>query len=526
MKTLSTSILIVLAISLWQCSDHSASSSSSSESPDTIDSISQIVSKEITLPDTSFPSVERIKYTISIVDTSDAALTSTANLYAQVDGALTFRKGPQRDTDFGGHLDSVPSTFEVDWTFRTHEDYTLTKFGAWGGGTGWTGQPLYIQWPESYVKQFKQSQLMNDDCSGREIMVGSLAAKVYFIDFETGKASRTPIDVTNPIKGTISLDPTLNGNLYVGHGVPAHGEMGAMVIDLFKARRTHFFGPDPKAQRNWGAYDSSPIRVGQFLFRPGENGSIYKFVVSQGQLRLHTVLRYTAGGSAPGIEASMSVYGNYGFTADNAGNILCINLNTMHPVWHYKLPDDVDSTPVICVEDDGKAYLYTGCEVEHPGVTEAVFVKLDALTGREVWANHTPAQRANVGSKHFDGGYYSTALPGSGDCKDLILVNVVHNTSGMNGSFTAIERATGKTRYTTPLRYYAWSSPVGFMGPDNKMYVVTADCSGRLYLISGIDGKIITTSVVGANFESSPVVVGNSIVVGSRGNSIYRVTIK
>ncbi|MDE6782297.1 MAG: dehydrogenase, partial [Paramuribaculum sp.] len=428
---------------------------------------------EVVLPDTAYASAQRVKYSIEVIDTANSGiLESTADIYASAPGQFTFRGGERRDAAFGGRLDSVPSRFEVDWRFDTEEDYTATSVGTWGGGTGWTGQPLYVEWPDSCMRRFRSAGLVDGDFSGREIMVGSLAAKVYFIDFMTGKPSRPAIDVTNPIKGTISLDPTLNGNLYVGQGVPAHGKMGALVIDLNKGLMTHFFGPDPKAQRGWGAYDSSAIRVGQFLFRPGENGGVYKFLVEPGGLKLHSVLRYTVGGYAPGIEASMSVYANYGYVADNAGNVLCINLNTLNPVWYYKLPDDVDATPVICEEADRNIYVYTGCEVEHEGVAEARFVKLDALTGREVWVNHTPARRAELGEKHFDGGYYATALPGVGDCIDLIFTNVVRNNDDkMNGSFVAYDRATGHTRYSVKLRYYAWSSPVGFIGLDGEMYV-------------------------------------------------------
>lgn len=517
-------------IGMMGCSSASKPSSNGGDT-DSISDTAIVAAKpiqEVVLPDTAYASAGRVRYSIEIIDTAiSGTLVSTADMYASAPGQFTFRGGERREAAFGGRLDSVPSRFEVDWVFDTEEDYTETSVGSWGGGTGWTGQPLYVEWPDSCMRRFRSAGVIKSDFSGREIMVGSLAAKVYFIDFISGKASRTAINVTNPIKGTISLDPTLNGNLYVGHGVPAHGDMGALVIDLYKGRRTHFFGPDPRAQRRWGAYDSSAIRVGQFLFRPGENGSIYKFLVEPGGLRLHSVLRYTVGGVAPGIEASMSVYANYGYTADNAGNVLCINLNTLKPVWAYKLPDDVDASPVICEEADGRHYVYTGCEVEHADVTEASFVKLDALTGREVWVNHTPAKRAEIGEKHFDGGYYATALPGTGDCGDLIFTNVVRNADDkMNGSFVAYDRSTGRTRYAVKLRYYAWSSPVAFIGPNDEMYVVTGDCAGRLYLIRGKDGELIAVTQIGANFESSPVVVGNSLVVGSRGKSIYKITIK
>ena len=486
-----------------------------------IDSV--VISKIETLkmlPDTAYRSASNVKFDIQIPDTAiDGTLESLVDLYKNVPGALTFRGGSRRDANFGGVLDSVPSKIIVDWQFITDEDYAPTKYGAWGGGTGWTGQPLYVEWPDSLVADFKQA-------SKKEIIVGSLSGRVYFIDLESGKASRKAINTENPIKGTVSLDPTLNGNLYVGQGLSAHKTVGALVINLNKHEITHNFGPDPKARRRWEAYDSSPIRAGQFLFRPAENGTLYKFIIEPGSLKLHSALRYTVGGAAPGMESSMAVYRNYGFTADNAGNILCVNLNTLKPVWHYKLPDDIDATPVVVEEPDGGVYVYAGCEVEHAGVTNAVFAKIDALTGKEIWTNRTIANRANVGTKHFDGGYYATCLPGKGNCSDLIFANIVRNTKGQNGEFMAIDCKTGKTVYATPLKHYAWSSPVGFLTKDGKQYIVTGDCAGRIYLINGENGQIISTRQVGNNFESSPVVIGNSLVVGSRGNSIYKISVK
>lgn len=58
------------------------------------------------------------------------------------------------------------------------------------------------------------------------------------------------------------------------------------------------------------------------------------------------------------------------------------------------------------------------------------------------------------------------------------------------------------------------------------MFIVTGDCSGNLYIINASDGKIITSKRIGSNFESSPVVIGNSLVIGSRGNSIFKITLK
>lgn len=474
------------------------------------------------LPDTAYPSVSNVKVSVEIADSSTGEIDSLRDLYADAPGAFTFRKGQYRDADFGGTLDTVPSRLNIDWEFTTREDYTPTKHGTWGGGTGWTGQPLYVEWPDSVMQRFKAASL---PVAKREIMVGSLCGDVYFIDYVSGKATRPAVNTGNPIKGTISLDPGLNGNLYVGQGVAADLPARALTIDLYRNSITHQAGVDPKAPRGWNAFDSSPVRVGQFLFRPGENGVLYKYLVAPGNLTLHSAARYTAGGSGPGMEASMSVYLNYGYTADNRGNIICWNLNNLKPVWHYKLPDDTDCTPMICKEE-GHPYLYVGCEVEHAGVSKANYVKLDALSGKCLWVNETPAQRHDSGEKHFDGGFYATSLPGSADCKDLIFANVVANTSGQNGSFVAIDRATGTTRYSIPLRYYAWSSPVGFTTKKGEFIVVTFDCSGNGYIINGRTGDIISRQAIGANFESSPVVVGNTLVIGSRGARIYRLSLR
>jgi len=473
-----------------------------------------------------YESAKSVTFKVDYLESSiNSKINSLTDLYASAPGSFTFRKGIERQADFGGKVSGRPSEFTVDWTFHTQEDYTPTSVGSWGGGTGWTGQPLYVEWPDSLLKRMKASGAVKQDFSGKEIMVGSLFGSVYFIDYVTGKASREAIPVGNPIKGTISLDPTLNGNLYVGQGVPGQRPFGALAINLFDNKQFHFFAEDPKAQRRWGAYDSSPVRVGQFLFRPGENGTVYKLVAEPGKLTMHSALRYTVNGAAPGIESSMAVYANYGFTADNHGNILAINLDTMRPVWMYRLKDDIDATPVLAVED-GTPYLYVGCEIDIQDSGFAKFVKLNALDGTEVWQANIEGRRMNIDKKHFDGGFYSSALLGSGNAEGMIFANCVNNTSGQNGALVALDRKTGKIVYQTKLKYYAWSSPVGYTNENGEMYIVTGDCSGNLYIINATDGAIINSQRIGNNFESSPVVVGNSLVVGSRGNSIFKITLK
>ena len=520
-----------VALSLSACTGKgSGGAAAVNGGADTVDTAAAPASKvpEVRFADTVYASAGRVRHVVTIYDSvSPGRLASTADIYADAPGWLTFRGGPFRDTPQHGTVEGTPSEISVDWCFRTREDYTMTDYGAWGGGTGWTGQHLYVEWPDSCIAAFRREGHVNDHFTGREVIVGSLDGHVYFLDFESGQAVRPAISTgRNPIKGTPSLDPSLNGNLYVGQGVPAERPFGALTIDLHSHRVTQFVDEDSRAWRRWGAYDSSPVRVGQFLFRPGENGILYKYLVRPGELHLHSTLNYSVDGVAPGMEASMSAIGNYGYVADNHGNVLCVNLDSLHPVWHYAIGDDVDASPVLALEDD-VPYLYVCCEVDRRGSGPARMVKLDARDGREEWVNERPARRVEVETKHFDGGYYSTPLLGRGNCSHLLFAHCVLNDDDRrNGLFVALDRRDGSVAYERKLQTYAWSSPVSVESSDGRMFVVTADCFGNVYVLDGLSGEERCRKRVGHNFESTPVVVGNSIVVGSRGNGIYKLTLK
>ena len=461
------------------------------------------------LPDTLYPSAERVRYDVEIKDSSDLTLSSLESLYDGED-VLTFRKTLLRDANFGGKVTGTPATIDTAWVFHTYYNTEQTKYGIWGGGSGWTGQPLYHK-------------------KRNEIMVGSLCGRVYFIDYNTGKATRQTIDVTNTIKGTPSLDPTLD-NLYVGQGVPNHQPFGSLTIDLKKNQITDFFGRDPKARRGWNAFDSSPVVVGDFLFWPGENGCLYKFRRAQGKLTLAAALRYTINGSAPGVENSLCVYRNYGFFGDNHGNILAVNLNTMKPVWSYNNHDDIDGSIVCKVEND-TPYIYCGCEVDKQG-NEGIchIVKLDGRNGNRIWNLQIPCKRFTLGEKELDGGMYCTPLLGMGDCSHLLFANICRNGAdgkgAESGEMIAVDIQTGKIVHSTQLNQFAWSSPVGFLNEKNEMYIFTGDSGGTTYLIRAKTGEILCKKHFAHNFESSPLVIGNTAIVGSRQNGIYKFVIK
>lgn len=470
------------------------------------DSVSAVPTMEmLTLPDTLLASAEAVSFVVNVADSGDHRLKDFDDAYADKGLIGTFRGNALRDGRFGGQVKGEPDSVAVAWTFMTANSTVKTDLGEWGGGTGWTGQPLF---------------------NGSEVMVGSLCGMVYFIDFQTGKQSREPFDAGNTVKGTMGLDPEWP-NLYVGQGVSNHNAFGCEVYDLERNERTWFFNRDPKAWRSWGAYDSSPVVAGGYLFWAGENGSIYKYERVRGELRRVATLRYRVHGAAPGIESSLCVWRNYGFVADNHGNVLAVNLNTMRPVWMYDNHDDSDGT-IVSREEEGTAYLYTACEVDRQGMEGTChFVKLRATDGCLVWEQAIPCTRLKLSEdKTLDGGMYSTPLPGTDDCEGLIFANICRNKSAQTkGELVALHTSDGSVAYSVPLKSWAWSSPVSFTNERGEMYLFTCDAGGYIYLVRGRDGQVLYSHHLNALFESSPIAVGNAAVVGSRGNGIYKFVI-
>lgn len=517
-QILVASCLLVMA----GCTGHKTQEAEAVDSTGTVVPIEQLF-----LPDTVYASVGQVKYVVEDEDSVATPLKDLDDRYEKSDGVFVFRKNLLRNACFGGRVKGTPHDVEIAWEFNTAYDTTHTRFGTWGGGSGWTGQPLYAKWSKEQVEMFKrQSPGLTADFGNEEIMVGSLCGKAYFINYQTGKASREPLDLGNVVKGTMSLDPEYY-NLYVGQGVPRQvGPFGHQAFDLLKHQRTFFYGPDPKAWRGWNAFDSNAIVAGGYLFWCGENGSVYKYERGQGSLRRISVMRYRVNGMAPGIESSLCVYRNYGYFSDNKGNVICVNLNTLKPVWYYDNHDDSDGT-MVCREEGGVPYLYTACEVDKQG-DEGIchFIKLNGLDGQRVWEQKIPCRRINLPGKTLDGGMYASPLLGDGDCKDIIFANICRNGAAKSaGELTAFSTKDGKILYTVPYGQFAWSSPIPFYNERNELFVFAGDASGIIRIIRGKTGEIVCRKTIGFNFESSPIAIGNTAVVGCRGTKIYKFVI-
>ncbi len=448
--------------------------------------------------------------------------------YNQENGIFCFRGNAQRNNPVRGTLSKAPSSIQLVWTFETLRDDRVSETGSWGGGSGWTGQSLLVKWPKKLKQQLFQLQpnyLQQDDFI--EVIQGSLSGEIYFIDFKTGKATRPPLSIQNPIKGTVSLDPRLNGLLYVGQGIPNSGRFGSYVFNLFTGKEVYFRnGLDPTARRQWGAFDSNSLidpKTG-FWFHPAENGQIYKAKVSSSE-KISSPTKFNYVGTKHwehGLEASMGAWNNLGYFGDNGGNVFCLDLISMKPLWWIDNFDDTDASLVIDVEPRNNPYLYVGCEVDKQGeIGTAHFRKINALTGEAIWDIQRTCGSSKLNGRVNSGGVLSSALIGKHKANHLVYTIFSRTNNTWGGELVAIDKKTGKEVFVIHMTNYSWASPIALYTKSGQPYLFFTDVFGNVYLADGLTGKIIFKEHYPVVWESSPTAWNNQIVVGARGNKIF-----
>jgi outer membrane protein assembly factor BamB len=511
--------------------------SADSREEKTTDSLTKkpVLPKQPFLPEISL--TQGFKYEIFDTDSNSAAFTfenfSSSNTAKDSLSIFYFRGSPQRNKPSRGIIPKGPKAVNLDWEFKTGYDTTRTKYGLWGGGAGWTGQPLVIHWTKEQKKllRIEDKEFIEDD-NALEIIIGSLSGDIYFLNSQTGKPTRPHLSIGNPIKGTVSVDPRKNGLLYVGQGIQHTERFGAYVFDMFKGTEVHHInGVDQQSRRRWGAFDSNPLidEKSGTVFWPAENGLIYKFSVENNKSvgRLAKMRYQHPQLSRAGMESSMAVIDQFGFIADNSGTVMCIDLKTMAPIWNVSNQDDSDATIAVDTETNGKHYLYTGSEVDLIGpIGTSYFRKLNATNGEEIWKVSRECRSTPILEKTNSGGILSSPVIGKMKGSNLVYCLFSRVDDQNRGEFVAIDKSTGKEAFSLILNHYSWSSPADVYDEEGNIYIFLTDVFGTIYLLDGITGKVLVKEKTKFLYESSPVVVNDHIFIASRGNTILSFKIK
>ncbi|PYZ98131.1 pyrrolo-quinoline quinone [Alteribacter lacisalsi] len=451
--------------------------------------------------------------------------------YTDLKGVITFRGGPYRDRPAYGTLQSGNPQIEDRWSFTTGAN------PDWGGGAGWTGQPVIVQWEREMKEVMNLEERFKEDDQFTEVILGSLDGRVYFLDLNTGEQTRPPIENTNPIKGSVSLDSRGYPLLYVGDGVPtgADRDFGFNIYSLIDGERLHHInGRDPLAFRDWGAFDSSALinRETDTMTVAGENGMFYQvklntdFDRESGSISVspeEIKLRYAVDGNEyKGIESSVAIHKNLAYFSDNGGSIVAVDLQTMQPFWALPPLDDTDSTIVMEVIDD-VPYLYTATEVDNIGTDGDCYIrKINGLSGEVIWQESYPAYYY----PNVVGGVLATPVLGKENMEGLVVFTVARYGSRYSGIMVALDKESGDEVWRHDMPHYAWSSPVDVYDEAGNGYLVQADFGGDVRILNGETGETIDRKNFGFNIEASPAVFNSKVVFASRGGRIHGIELK
>ena len=462
--------------------------------------------------------------------------------YTDVKGIVTFRGNNFRDTAQYGLAEISEKKFGDYWNVSTSGLSDIN--GGYWTGSGWTGQPLVVEWPEETKAIMNMYTWAKEKEGLIEVIYATLDGYVYFLDLDTGSETREPLYLGYTFKGAGSLDPRGYPILYLGGGVTngAGGVPRIMVVSLIDGEVLYTIGNnDTYAPRWWFAFDSSPLvdaETDQLIY-PAESGLLYilklntQYNPSEGTLSVDPsqVIKWKYSSEAAddflyGMEASPIVWRGHMIMPDNSGDFFCLDLNTLTVKWCTDVLDDTNCTPVLEVDENGHPYVYISTSFRYGlrgfyNVDVPVW-KIDAMNGEVVWQREYSCYT----EEGVSGGCQASFALGKGSLDGILYVAMARHPDPGTGLLIAIDTETGEEIWTYESGY-AWSTPTCFYDTEGNGYVLYTSClDGSIYLLDGLTGKVLDSFYFGVTMEASPVVYDNTVVIGTRVYDLYGIELK
>lgn len=457
--------------------------------------------------------------------------------YTELEGIVTFRGDNFRSGAAYGTASVSSKTLTKVWSKSTSG--LSDTDGTYWSGSGWTGQPLIVKWPEATRKNISAMYDWAREKEGLvEVIYATLDGHVYFYELTSGEYTRDPLNLGFNYKGAGALDPRGYPILYVGSGVDSvNGRSRVKVVNLIDNSVMFEFGHNETfANRGWHMFDSSTLVSAETdqLIYPGENGILYiihlntKYNEQTGELSVDpdNIVKWKYNGVRSGsrywlgVESSAAIINNYIFLADNGGNLMCLDLNTLKLVWVQDVLDDTNCSPVVDVED-GHPYIYISTSFHYGWrsySTAAIPIfKIDAETGEIVWRTDYTCYTV----QDLSGGVQGTIAVGKNKLSDMIFVPVARTPGASSGTLAALKKDTGEVVWEKETSMYSWSSPVDFYDADGNGYLLYCNSGFNMFLIDGKTGEQLDYMNLGGNIEASPAMYGNYAVVGTRAMRTY-----
>lgn len=395
-------------------------------------------------------------------------------------------------------------------------------------GLGWTGQPAVYERPDGIT----------------EVIFGAYDRQVHFVDAATGKPTRQPFPTGDIIKGSVTVDPDGFPLLYFGS---RDNKYRILALDRDVPTEIFHLNGNRVRKRMWNDdWDSNGAIVNDRLFIGGENSWFYVVKLNrardaQGKVKIEPAIEVEMPGwtdemlemlhpekrdTMVSIESSPVVFGNRVYWTNSGGMVVGVDWTRVRNkqaeiVFTFWTGDDVDSTPVI--DEKGHLYISVQKELENGRVGRASrnrveeigqLIKLDPLNPMNplVWSVAIPSKRE--GDK---GGIWSTPAL---DLKRGWLIVTTHP-----GDLLAVDRNTGREIWRTRLGHHEWSSPLVI---GDSLIVGRCLHSGIQAYDLGVrthSGEVPplswTTQAPRGCIESTPTMWRGRLYVGSRDGYFY-----
>lgn len=454
-------------------------------------------------------------------------------IYMEDTGVYAFRGDNLRRNAAFGTCEAVDGEFVQLWRFdlgglRTEESGTLY-------GVGWNSQPAVVKW----AKEIRQAMPLYDEYRStvalREVIFGAHDGKVYFLDLVSGNATRDPIDIGYPLRGSVSVYPTGLPVIAFGQAVskmPAGtGEIGFFLYDLVNMKPMLFINGRRSADQVQysanGAFDSSALftREPDALVVAGENGLLYTtelypaVKINSGEVSVSFAPRTVYMNSLAAderenrtaVEGAVSMWGKYVFLGDAWGIVRCVDTDTMRTVWTYDNGDNTDAAMALDPTDGGVA-LYTGnTTYARLSKTKKVSIhRLNALTGEEIWTYEIDC----VKNTSLDAaGCKASPVVGEKGLSDYVYFTV--NQVRKGGAVLLCLRKDDGSEVWRKEMAESVSSPVAIYTEFGDGKIIQCDSKGNIYLLDGLTGDVLGRAAVNGTIEASPVVYRDFFLIGT-----------
>ena len=471
-------------------------------------------------------------------------------------GVLTFRGDNFRRNAAYGTANVQQEQLAVLWSvplgsLKTADNGTLY-------GVGWTGQPAIVKW----TKEVREGMNLYEDKKAtaklREVIFGAQDGKIYFLDLTDGSATRDPINVGFPLKGSVSIDSMDRPLLAVGQGISKlpnkTGSIGLHIYNLVDGKEAYLLNgrkSDSQVQYSTnGAFDGTALflnnnRDVDALIVAGENGLLYtldlnakfeyptalspdtKLSMSVKPTVLYLRTKVSDEKDAQvSVESSVAMYDKYIYMADTYGVIRCVDSDTMKTVWAMDGGDNIDAAIALDMDGGTGVSLYTGnTAYARLGSKKDVTIRrMNALTGETIWTYEIKCDY----DKNQLSGCKASPVIGQNNISDLVFFTV-NKVSGGGSKLLALDKQSGRLVWEYALKDESISSPVAVYNDNGDAWIVQGDQGGNLTLLNARTGSVRCTLNLGGAIEGSPAVYKNYLVVGtcSKNNaSMYGIEIK